>query len=59
MPHNLGRRKMETDRKPYSTPTLTEQGSVVEKTKGMLGWAYEPWGFQWEDEIKRPPKTDD
>ena len=51
---------METQRKQYSTPTLTEHGSVVEKTKGMIGWSYEPWGWMyWDDDVKRPPKTDD
>jgi len=47
------------EKKTYTTPKLTEQGSVVEKTKGMMGWSYEPWGILlWEDDIK-PPKPRD
>jgi hypothetical protein len=45
-------------KKPYNPPTLTDHGSVVELTKGVLGWAYEIHGLQDDGgEIGKPPKT--
>ena len=32
------------EKKPYTRPTLTDHGSVVAKTKGMLGGCFEPIG---------------
>ncbi len=47
------------EKKPYNPPKLTEHGSVVEKTKGLLGWSYEVWGrIVWEEDAK-PPKPGD
>jgi hypothetical protein len=31
-------------KKPYSTPKLTDHGSVVKETKGLFGDAFEPIG---------------
>jgi hypothetical protein len=31
-------------KKPYTPPTLTDHGSVVETTKGCFGYTYEPLG---------------
>ena len=31
-------------KKPYHPPTLTEHGSVVKQTKGLLGDCFEPLG---------------
>lgn len=31
-------------KKPYIKPTVTDHGSVIEKTKGRIGYAYEPIG---------------
>ena len=32
------------EKKPYTPPTITDHGSVVEKTKGMFGYSFEPMG---------------
>ena len=32
------------DKKPYTPPTLTDHGSVVEMTKGCFGYSFEPLG---------------
>jgi hypothetical protein len=46
-------------KKPYTVPKLTDHGSVIEQTKGMFGWSYEPWGqIVSEDDVKRPPKEE-
>ena len=31
-------------KKPYTPPTVTDHGSVVETTKGMIGYSHEPMG---------------
>ncbi|MEX2284764.1 MAG: hypothetical protein WEE89_19905 [Gemmatimonadota bacterium] len=36
-------------KKTYATPKLTDHGSVVKETKGMVGDTYEPMGRDvWE-----------
>jgi hypothetical protein len=48
-----------TQKKQYSAPKLTDHGSVVEKTRGIMGWSYEPWGQMiYEDDtpVKPPPR---
>lgn len=47
---------MESTRKPYTPPTLTEHGDIVEKTKGFhtvswesIGYAASPPPPVWED----------
>lgn len=37
------------DKRPYTPPTLTDHGSVVEKTNGCFGYSFEPMG-----ELVRP-----
>ena len=32
------------EKKPYTTPSITDHGSAVEKTKGVAGAAWEYWG---------------
>ncbi|MGH7470929.1 MAG: hypothetical protein ACRERX_20090 [Pseudomonas sp.] len=45
------------EKKPYNPPKLTDQGSVIEQTKGLLGYSYEPWGNEiWDEDLKLPPK---
>jgi len=39
---------MQTEKKPYSPPTITDHGDAVEETKGFCGELYEyqsnaPW----------------
>ena len=43
---------MEAQKKPYTPPTLTNFGNVVDKTKGFGGESYEnymPKPWIWED----------
>jgi hypothetical protein len=42
-------------KKPYSRPTVTDHGSVVEKTKGRVGFSSEPIGIYLSDDD--PPGT--
>ena len=35
------------EKKPYTPPTLTDHGSVVETTKGIVGYTFEPVGRMW------------
>ncbi len=45
------------EKKPYSPPTLTDHGSVVELTKGLIGYMYETHGLQDDGgDIGKPPK---
>ena len=37
-------------KKPYTTPTVTDHGTVVEKTKGRVGFSYEPIGIYLAEE---------
>ena len=46
-------------KKPYTQPTITDHGSVVEKTKGTMGETFEFMGWRaliWEvgDDKKNP-----
>ena len=48
-----------TQKKQYSAPKLTDHGCVVEKTRGIIGFNYEPWGqLICEDDtpVKPPPR---
>ena len=38
------------NKKIYSQPTLTDHGSVVEVTKGAIGYSFEPMGRMWWEE---------
>ena len=40
------------EKKPYTKPTVTDHGSVVEKTKGRIGFTYEPIGQMIDEDIK-------
>lgn len=37
------------EKKTYTKPTLTDHGSIVEKTKGVTGWSWEPFGTFWNE----------
>jgi len=41
-------------KKSYTPPTVTEHGNVVEETKGVGGWSWEPIG----EFLGRPPAED-
>ena len=41
------------NKKPYTQPTVTDHGSVVETTKGCFGYSFEPMG-----EMVRPDMGD-
>jgi hypothetical protein len=43
------------EKKPYSPPTLTDHGSVIDLTKGVIGFCYEVHGLQDDGEIGPPP----
>lgn len=45
------------EKKPYTPPTVTDHGSVVEKTKGTIGTSYEFMG--WRSIIWAPPPSDE
>lgn len=37
-------------KKPYNPPTVTDHGSIVEKTKGRIGFSHEPIGIYLAEE---------
>lgn len=42
------------EKKPYTPPTLTDHGAVVEKTKGLMGFTWEYMGRRTvEEDLKR------
>jgi hypothetical protein len=45
------------ERKPYSPPTVTDHGNVVEKTKGWGGDWWEYWGSANCPPLPPPGKT--
>jgi hypothetical protein len=43
------------EKKPYTPPTVTDHGSVVDKTKGIAGFTWEPWGHILDEDPPPPP----
>lgn len=46
------------EKKPYTPPTITEHGKVVEQTKGMGGEIWESLNPKYFSDIDWPPEDD-
>jgi hypothetical protein len=56
MPHKLSlggymENKKENEKKPYTAPTVTDHGKVVEQTKGIVSSYWEVFGHQGPHDV--------